>query len=460
MVGGSTALMMLAVLAGACAGSDEGSGVMPDGETSRAARGRDAVRPVALPDLVGLPTAVQTQVRERFAVLERLADRRATRDEALGTAYGDLGLILMAAEYERPALTSFVNAQALTPTDPRWPYYQGYLHLVRGEHADAQDAFERALALRPDDMATLVRLGETALDHGRPGDAGRRFREALAFEPRSAAALGGIGRAVLAQGDHSLAAEYLERALALEPEATSLHYPLALAYRGLGDLARADAQLRVRGGGEPRVSDPLMDAYDGLLESALAYLNRGIEAMQAEEWAEAATLFRRGLELQPDNAALGHTLGTALSQMGDLDGAVAQFEDVLRRSPEFAGAHFSLGLIHASSGRFDDARARFAAAVTHEPDHVQARLLLADTLRMVGRQEALLPHLEYVVKVDPRRVEAWVAGANALISLERYAEARDWLAAASKVHPEMPEIASLRETVVAILDLRRAFREP
>lgn len=453
-----TVLAVLSVVGGACTRSDERGGVTSSVASVRSDGGREALRSVPLPDLTGLPIPVQDQVRERFAVLEQRRARPGTPDAELGAAYGDLGLILMAAEYERPALSSFINAEALAPAAPRWPYYRGQLHVVRGEHAEAEVAFERALVLRADDFPTLVQLGDMALAHGRPEGAERRFRQALALEPRSAAALGGMGRAVLAQGDHATAVEYLKRALTMEPDATSLHYPLALAYRGLGDLTGADAQLRLRGGGEPRVSDPLMEEYDGLLESALAYLNRGTKAMLIQEWAVAAALFREGLELEPENAALGHALGTALTQLGEVDAAVEQFEEVLRWSPNYASAHFSLGVMQASNGRFSEARARFAAVVTHEPDHVQARLLLADILRMMGRQEAMLPHLDHVVEVDPRRVEAWIAGADVLIGLERYEEARDWLDAASKVHPELVEIASLRETVEAVLELRRAFR--
>ena len=100
------------------------------------------------------------------------------------------------------------------------------------------------------------RLGGTSLDHGRPDHAQRLFREALALAPNSAAALGGLGRAVLAGGNHARAVEYLVRALTIEPEATSLHYPLALAYRGLGELERADAHLRGRGPGDPTRPSP------------------------------------------------------------------------------------------------------------------------------------------------------------------------------------------------------------
>ena len=45
-----------------------------------------------------------------------------------------------------------------------------------------------------------------------------------------------------------------------------------------------------------------------------------------------------------------------------------------------------------------------------------------------------------------------------LVGLERYAEARDRLEAAGKVHPDLTEITSLRESVDGILKLQRALR--
>jgi tetratricopeptide (TPR) repeat protein len=252
--------------------------------------------------------------------------------------------------------------------------------------------------------------------------------------------------------------EYLERALTIEPEATSLHYPLAMAYRSLGELTKADAHLKQRGRGEPTVVDPLMQEYSGLLESALAYQNRGLEAMQSGDFAGAAAHFRRGLEIEPKNAALGHSLATALYQLGQTDAAVRQFEEVLRWSPKHTRALFSLGVIFESQGRDEEAVARFGAAVKYEPDYVEARMGLAHCLQLVGRLDASLPHYRHVVKVDPRRVDAWIDAANALMALGRYQEARDWLVAARTTHADQPVIVSLQENVEAIL--RRGAKVP
>jgi tetratricopeptide (TPR) repeat protein len=95
----------------------------------------------------------------------------------------------------------------------------------------------------------------------------------------------------------------------------------------------------------------------------------------------------------------------------------------------------------------------------YKPDYVDAHLGLAEALQRMGRLEESLPHWERVVELNPGFAEAWIAGANVLVRLERYQQARDWLAAARKVHPERPEIVSLHETVEATLALGRG-RKP
>ena len=434
-------LLLLAFLGAACGGT----GIPAE------------LHAVPPPDLARLPDPLRQQVGSRWEALTGRIEGGAPAGE-LARAYGDAGLILMAAEFEEAALACLRNAEALAPDDPRWPYYLGRFHLLRGEQAQAPAPFERAYALRPTDVPTLVQLGELYLDQGRPDDAAARFREALAIDPRSAAGLWGLGRAFLAGDAPAQAARQLEQALALAPEAGRVHYSLARAYERLGDARRAAEHLERRGSGAPSVADPLMDAYRGLLESALAYHNRGFEAFGAGRWAEAAEAFRAGLALEPDNVAIRHTLGTVLHQMGDVGAAVREFEALLRIEPSHTQALFSLAVILASEGRYDEARRGFEAAIEHEPDYVQARLALAELLQGLGRPEDALSQYEAVVEVDPRRVEAWIDGANVRIGLDRYGDADAWLRAARQVHPDVADLAALHETVEAVRAVRRGLR--
>lgn len=413
------------------------------------------VRPVDMPDLSLLPESVQAQVRTRFATLAAVSERPNAPARELAQAHGDIGLILMATRFHTGAEASLRNAEALLPRGPQWPYYLGQLFLLTGDPARAVEPFERALDLRPTDLPTIVRLGEAYLDRDRTEDAERLFTHGQEIAPDSAAVLEGLGRARLARGDQAGAVELLERVLALDPQATRVHYRLALAYRGLGDQERAERHLERRGDGRPGLSDPLMQDYYWLLESADAYNNRGRLAMEAQEYGAAVEMFRRGLELDPDSAELRHALGLAFYWMGDGDAAVAEFQEALRRTPEHAPTHLSLAIFLAQQRRFRDALTHFAAAAEHDPAQVDAHVGQAEMLRNLGDLAASVVHWRQVVTLDPTDAVSWIEGATALVRLERYDDARAWLAEARERHPDHPGLRELAGTVEASLATRR-----
>jgi tetratricopeptide (TPR) repeat protein len=404
------------------------------------------LRTVSLPDLSGTADSVRKQLREREASLTARMRTGGATDEELGTEYGEMGKLLMAAEFDDAAEPCFLNAQALVPGDVRWPYYLGHLYDRRGQNAQSAAAFERAIHLRPDDIPTLVRLGGIYLDQGRPADAEPLFARAVSLEPRLGAALLGLGRSALAKQDYGRAVDYLEQALSASPQASAIHYPLAMAYRGLGNFAKAEEHVRLKGPAQADTPDPLIRELDEMLQSAMAYDGRGERALAGGQWAAAADDFRRGMALTSDNPTLRYKLqyhlATALAMSGDVRGAVEQFEDVVKRSPDFARAHYSLGILMASGGRSQQAVEHLTAAVKYDPTNVEARLRLADVLRSAGRPEESLPYYEQVLQADPRLVEAWLGNAQALVSLKRDARARERLEEALRINPDQPQIAS------------------
>jgi tetratricopeptide (TPR) repeat protein len=399
--------------------------------------------------------SVQRQMREAEARLAAASGAGAQSASApaieLADANGALGNLLLAAEYVDAAEGCYLNAQALAPSEAQWPYHLGHVYRARGDLPGAAQSFERVLALQPDDVPTLVWLGNVRLDQGRPEDADLLFARAVARQPRAVAALVGQGRAALARREYARAADSLEQALSIDPRATMAHYPLALAYRGMGNLERAEAHVRQRGSVEIGPPDPLMQALTGLLRSAVAYENSGIRALDGGDWAAAVEAFRKGLELAPDSVSLHHRLGTALSLSGDTPGAFEQFGEAVRRNPGYAPAQFSLGVLLATAGRPSEAIERFSAAVRNDPGYVEARLQLAELLQRTGRPDAALPHYARVIATDPRAAAAARFGyAMALIRLQRFAEARERLSEGIKVHPERPEFAQALERLRTI----------
>jgi tetratricopeptide (TPR) repeat protein len=396
---------------------------------------------VSLPDLSRMEKSVQQQLSEQHRSLTAKIENRGTPQAELAQAYGDLGNLLLAAEYFDAAEACYLHAQALAPVEVRWPYYLGHVYMSKTEPQKSITAFERALSLRPNDVAAMVWLGNVHLDQGHPEAAESLFAQALSLQPRTVAALFGLGRAALAKREYRRAVDQFEQALSADPRASIVHYPLALAYRGLGDTATAEAHLRQRGTVEVGPPDPLMVKLRGLLHSAVAEEELGVRALDSRDFASAAAHFREGIELAPDNPSIRHKLGTALAQLGDSRAAVEQFEETLRRSPGFAQAHYSLGVLAAGTGRYQEAVEHLSRAVRLEPSYIDARLRLAELQRRAGRPDAALEQYAQAIAIDPRVAEARFGYAMALVQLKRYEEARRRLTEGMSLHPDRREFA-------------------
>ena len=224
--------------------------------------------------------------------------------------------------------------------------------------------------------------------------------KANSLAPRTVAALAGLGRVAVAKRDYAQAVKYLEDALAIDPEAESLHAPLAAAYRGLGQLDKAQPHLRQWRNRDLPLPDPLQQELDLLLESGLLVRAARRSRLESRGLAQgAAEFFRKGIELSPSTTALSAVAASqardrALSDRRHRRRAVQQFEEVVRRAPPAgvdeatAKAHYSLGVLLASTGDAQPAVEHLLAAVRYQPNYVEAHMALADVLRGSGRAEA------------------------------------------------------------------------
>jgi tetratricopeptide (TPR) repeat protein len=411
-----------------------------------------------LPDLARMDPPVQAQVKQRYVVLMDKRKAGASGDD-LGAAYGEYAMLLHAAEYYEAAEPAYLNAQDLMPGDVRWPYYLGHLYKSIGQTQKSIDAFARALDRSPSELAALVWLGRLYLEQGKPDVAQGFFTRAAGVPPRNVAVLSGLGQTALATRDFATAVSLFEEALVLDPSAASIHSPLANAYRGLGNEAKAEEHLKQWRNTEILVPDRLRMDLDMSLESGLSYELRGVRALEARDFKAAEGYFRKGVALTPTSTALGrslrHKLGTALALSGDMSGAMERFEEVAKLAPAegldeaSAKANYSIGVVMASNDRLDEAVQRFSAAVKYNPNYAEALMALGDTQRRLGRFEASLKPYADVVRINPRATDARFGYAMALVRLRRYRAARDWLDEGARFQPDRPELSHALARILA-----------
>lgn len=340
---------------------------------------------VRSPDLTNLEESVRKQITELQNSLAAIAKNPATSETALSEAYGKLGQIYHAYSLISSAYDCYLNASILAPKDFRWTYLVAKLDTREGRFEDAIRRYRIARALRPDYVAVPVNLGNIFLELNRLEEARASFNDALEIDKNNPAAHYGLGQVALSSRSYAEAIRHFDATLAQAPSANRVHYSLAMAYRGLGDAEKVKAHLAQQGSVGVRVSDPLVDGLQDLIEGERVHLARGKLAFEARRFAEAAVEFRKAVAASPNNVAARINLGATLSQLGDVQGATEQFEEAIRIEPRSVNAHYNLAILLAEQNQHEKAIAHLQSALAVEPNDTSVQFLLGSELVKAGR---------------------------------------------------------------------------
>ena len=344
-----------------------------------AAAAQETMRPVPRPALDGVDREVAQQIAEAHAAVEAMA-ARGSGGRDLGNAYGDLGRIYHAYEIFESAEAAYANAARLASRDNRWPYLLGYLYQQTGRLEDAARSLLAAERAAADIPALHLRLGDVYLGLNRLREAADQFQRVIDIFP--AMARRGLGEVALREGRWQEAIRHFEFALARVPDASALHYPLAMAHRGLGRVDDARRHLGLRGDRGIVAPDALVDGVQTLVRGERALVMYGRRAFEAGQFGEAAAAFRKAADARPESAAARANLAAALQQLGDRPGAIEQYEAALRLDPREAAARAGLGRLLIAEGRRAEAVGHLRAALDLSPGDqglaVSLAILLAD----------------------------------------------------------------------------------
>lgn len=97
---------------------------------------------------------------------------------------------------------------------------------------------------------------------------------------------------------------------------------------------------------------PLLTPSVPATEERFATLqSRGVKKVEQGELAAAAGLFRRALELRPNDAETWNSLGVVLVGQGEIAQGVEAFTRALHASPDHAGAHRNLAVALDRQGK-------------------------------------------------------------------------------------------------------------
>ena len=101
-------------------------------------------------------------------------------------------------------------------------------------------------------------------------------------------------------------------------------------------------------------------------DNAAAHFNRGNALSDKGDLDGAIAEYRKALRLRPNYFDAHYLLGNALYAKGD-EGAIAEFREVLRLQPDYPEAHYNLGIALATRGNNDEAAREFTEAQRLNP---------------------------------------------------------------------------------------------
>ena len=115
-----------------------------------------------------------------------------------------------------------------------------------------------------------------------------------------------------------------------------------------------------------------------------AYTNAAVVQIQWEKYDEARGSLAKALGLAPGNARALYYRALVRRNEGQLDLAIADFEEVVKSFPRSRDAHRELGFSFYQQHKYDEARAQYELVQGIDPDDLSAHYNLSILYRRLG----------------------------------------------------------------------------
>lgn len=381
------------------------------------------------------------------------ARQRVRREGRSAEAWGRLGEVLRAHNYDTEADVCFAHAERLDPNDPRWPYFEGLYRLTRDTDSSLPYLQRGAALCRPggeEGTAVRLRLAEALLERGRLDEAEQQLRPLAADDPDNPRLHYDLGVLAVARQNFDAAVDHLSLAAGspFARQKACAHLAAVSLRRGDREAADEFSRRAAQGPADRPWHDPFVEAYQRLEVGQQARYLKGEDMEAAGRMAEAVHAFQQIAVDYPGERSYT-AFGISLAKMGDLDAAEPVLREALKLAPHKVQLHYFLGVILYFQGEklrkaSDDeaARMKFVEAADHQrqaletkPDHGFALLYRGLALRRLGQSREGLSCLRAAVRCRPEMVDPHLHLGEELADDGQLDEALEHLRHAAEVAP-------------------------
>lgn len=321
--------------------------------------------------------------------------------------------VVQMAVLERATLFDLENSVADDPNNWRTQYWFGKRAAESGDFARAEPALRAAFGTASDFLPAATDLGRVLLAQGKVEEAYQVLRMVVGRDPNQTDALFTLAQLYRGQQSYARAMEILNPLLEKDPGNVPALYELSVCQIGTQQVGAAEQSLR---------KAYAKDANNVMVLTALSRINR-----EGDKLAEAETLARRAVELQPADPLTRLELARTLAEQQPAVAKRREALEELRKALEVSPGHVPVlqeaGRLLIEDGRFSEAIAALTTVIRVQPQNTRAHFQLAEAFRRSKRPD------------DARRAEA---------AFKRYQSFDQRLQAAYSELSERPDSAEVR----------------
>ncbi len=123
------------------------------------------------------------------------------------------------------------------------------------------------------------------------------------------------------------------------------------------------------------------------------------------DWCDPVALYQSSIEATPD-PMLFYDLGWAWRERGDLNQALANYQEAVRRRPSYQEAYASIAEVQSMLGRPKVAIPSYEQALALDPSDSATRVDFAVTLEQIGKSQEAAEELERALNAAPANITA------------------------------------------------------
>ncbi|GAB4460331.1 MAG: hypothetical protein OHK0037_07430 [Elainellaceae cyanobacterium] len=363
-----------------------------------------------------------------------------------------------------------LSRQLLELDEQAKSYYRlGLAQAQLGDLDAALTSWQQAIALQPDFVAAWAQQAQTYQKLEQFAEAGECYAAWTTLQPQNAEAWAGLGLCQGKLGDWAAAVQAWGQSHALAPDFAPVLADLSYGLLQLGQVREALSRLRQAiwqrsdfaetycAWAKTPPQNPAVCGNAAFLEAlAAAADNAGTVLHQAGnllarsgQLERAIALYQQSLQENPSNFAAVIDLGNALVQTGQISEAIALYQAALNQpalseTPDATDLWLGLARAQRKQGNWEGAIAAAHQALALDADSVEAHRVSGLAHLAQGEAAIAADHWRSLLAQQPEAVDGWCNLAAALMQTGQLTEALHCLKTTLRLNSNLaPQIADL-----------------